>query len=73
MKLDQEMVIDNPYRGDLGIKLFNLSDTDQVIEKGKGVAQFIVYEMVSSSTSWISEEEVEATSRGEKGFGSSDK
>ena len=66
-------IIDNPYRGDLGIKLFNLSDTDQVIEKGKGVAQFIVYEMVSSSTSWISEEEVEATARGEKGFGSSDK
>lgn len=66
-------IIDNPYRGDLGIKLFNLSDQDQVIEKGKGAAQFIVYEMVNSFCDWIEEDRVELTDRGEKGFGSSDK
>lgn len=67
-------IIDNPYRGDLGIKLFNLSDTDQVIEKGNGVAQFIIYKMEDDfETGWISEEEVATTQRNESGFGSSDK
>lgn len=67
-------IIDNPYRGDLGIKLFNLSDKDQIIEKGAGAAQFIIYKMEDDfETRWISEEEVEITNRGENGFGSSDK
>ena len=66
-------IIDNPYRGDLGVKLFNLSDKDQVIEKGAGTAQFIIYKMEDAEIKWIDEELVEATERGEKGFGSSDK
>lgn len=65
-------IIDNPYRGDLGIKLFNLSDQDQTIEKGKGTAQFIVYKMYNTQTSWISAEDVEQSVRNENGFGSSD-
>ena len=63
-------IIDNPYRGDLGVKLFNFSDQDQVIEKGKGAAQFVVYQMLHAGTAW--REEVQETERGEKGFGSSD-
>lgn len=63
-------IIDNPYRGDLGVKLFNFSDQDQVIEKGKGAAQFVVYQMLHVGTAW--REEVQETERGEKGFGSSD-
>lgn len=63
-------IIDNPYRGDLGVKLFNFSDQDQVIEKGKGAAQFVVYEMLDVEIAW--REEVQETERGEKGFGSSD-
>lgn len=65
-------VIDNPYRGDLGVKLFNHTDVDQVIEKGKGAAQIAIYEMISADVSWIEEVEVKETERGEKGFGSSD-
>ena len=63
-------VIDNGYRGDLGIKVYNFSDTSQVIEKGTGVAQMIVYPMMVVETSFI--DEVEEGERGEKGFGSSD-
>ena len=38
-------IIDNSYRGDLGIKVYNFSDTSQVVEKGTGEAQMIVYPM----------------------------
>lgn len=65
-------VLDNGYKGDLGIKLYNLSDKDQVIEKGAGAAQLVIYKIENTEVSWILEEEVEASERGEKGFGSSD-
>lgn len=63
-------IIDNGYRGDLGVKVYNFSDTSQVIEKGTGVAQFIVYPMLVVETSFV--DEVEEGERGDKGFGSSD-
>jgi dUTP pyrophosphatase len=63
-------VIDNPYRGDLGIKLYNDSDADVKIEKGKACAQFIVYEMITAYCRFV--EEPTTTDRGAKGFGSSD-
>lgn len=66
-------IIDNPYRGDLGVKLYNFSDVDQVIEKGAGAAQIIVYKMIHTDITWMREEDVDKTERGEKGFGSSDK
>ena len=66
-------IIDNPYRGDLGVKLFNFTDVDQIIEKGKGAAQFVLYKMIPSYCGWIEEEDVRLTERAEKGFGSSDK
>ena len=65
-------IIDNPYRGDLGVKLFNFTDLDQVVGKGKGAAQFIIYEMIPATCLWITEEDVESTERAERGFGSSD-
>jgi len=64
-------VIDNQYRGDLGVKLYNFSDTDVTIEKGKAVAQFVVYPLLQVDVDWS--EEVTETNRGAKGFGSSDK
>lgn len=64
-------VIDNQYRGDLGVKLYNFSDTDVTIEKGKAVAQFVVYPLLQVDVDWS--EEVTKTNRGAKGFGSSDK
>ena len=63
-------VIDNGYRGDLAVKIYNFGTMDQVIEKGKGVAQFVVYKMAEVEVSWT--DEVSEAERGEKGFGSSD-
>lgn len=63
-------VIDNPYRGDLGIKIYNLSGDHQVIKKGQACAQFIVYEMINAECGFVNQ--ATETSRGIKGFGSSD-
>lgn len=65
-------IIDNPYRGDLGIKVYNLSNEHQTIEEGNGVAQFVVYEMIKDVEVSFTDKVIE-TERGESGFGSSDK
>lgn len=61
-------IIDNQYRGPAGVKLRNLSDKDYEVKKGDKIAQFVVYPLIPCE---ISEGEVEDTSRGDKGFGSS--
>lgn len=72
-------IIDNGYRGEIGIKLINSSDEEQTIEKGTAVAQLIVYRMIDSTVSvqelpHPADEALEpTTARGTKGFGSSDK
>lgn len=75
-------IIDNGYRGELGIKLVNHSHEEQTIEKGLAVCQMIVFRMIDTQITLKSlpieeEEKVEAKSskkiRGTKGFGSSDK
>lgn len=70
-------IIDNGYRGEIGIKLINSSDEEQTITKGTAVAQLIVYRMIDSSISILDlpKEEIaeNQTERGSKGFGSSDK
>ena len=63
-------VIDNGYRGNLGVKITNLSDKDHMIEKGKACAQFIVYRILKTQVEW-SETKTDSD-RGDKGFGSSD-
>ena len=63
-------IIDCGYRGDAGVKLYNLSDTDYKISVGDRIAQFVVYINFSMPIEWG---EVEETQRGEKGFGSSGK
>jgi dUTP pyrophosphatase len=63
-------VIDNPYRGDLSIKLYNLTGKPVLIKKGQACAQFVVYKMYNVGVDWSIE--VTETERGEKGFGSSD-
>ncbi len=64
-------VIDNQYRGDTGVKLYNLSDKDYVVEPGERIAQIAVYPLVDFAVDWI--ETAEETERGENGFGSSGK
>jgi len=65
-------VIDNPYQGDLAVKLYNFGDDDVTIPKGTGVAQIVVYKLQAAQLKFVEEDEVIESDRGEKGFGSSD-
>jgi dUTP pyrophosphatase len=64
-------VIDNGYRGDLGVKLYNFSNTDHKVLKGDRVAQIAYFPLISLEPQWS--EEVEETDRGANGFGQSGK
>ena len=64
-------VIDNGYRGDLGVKLYTFSNTDYKVLKGDRVAQIAYFPLVSLEPQWS--EEVEETDRGANGFGQSGK
>lgn len=63
-------IIDCGYRGDAGVKLYNLTDTDYSIKTGDRIAQFVVYLNIHMDVSWGAATQ---SSRGEKGFGSSGK
>ena len=64
-------VIDNGYRGDLGVKLYNFHEfTDLQVKAGDKIAQIVVYPLIQPECEWS--EEVTETDRGDKGFGSSD-
>ena len=60
--------IDADYRGEVGVILINLSDKDFVINPGERVAQMILarYERFE----WEDDEQLDSTSRGEGGLGS---
>jgi len=64
-------VIDNGYRGDLGVKLYNFSDTNITLSKGTKIAQLILYPHVTANVSFT--DEVSEADRGDAGFGSTDK
>lgn len=61
-------IIDCGYRGDAGVKLYNLSDADYHIKAGDRIAQFVIYLNISMIVEWGASE---GSARGEKGFGSS--
>lgn len=63
-------VIDNGYRGDLGVKLYNFGDKDYTVESGDRIAQLVVYQLIQPQFEFV--EQVSETARGDKGFGSSD-
>lgn len=61
--------IDNPYRGNLSVKLYNFSKTDYEVKKGDRIAQLVFYPIVEPDVSWS--ESKSQTDRGVKGLGSS--
>lgn len=63
-------IIDNGYRGEFDVKLFNSSKVDCTLPKGYAVAQMIVYRMVECDVSWTDTHS--PAERGNKGIGSSD-
>jgi dUTP pyrophosphatase len=64
-------IIDNGYRSDAGIKLYNFTDTDYHIKAGDRIAQFVLYPLIHASS--VEFGEPTESSRGENGFGSSGK
>lgn len=61
--------IDNSYRGDVGILLFNLGDEDFVIEHGDRIAQLAIVPI--SQHTFKEVEDLDSTDRGVTGFGDS--
>ena len=65
-------VIDNGYRGDLGVKLYNFnSEKDYQVNAGDKIAQLAIYPLIQANVSFT--DSITETARGDKGFGSSDK
>ena len=64
-------VIDNGYRGDLGVKLYNFHDDHYTVNAGDKIAQLVVYRLLQTTFEFV--DSVTDTARGDKGFGSSDK
>lgn len=64
-------VIDNGYRGDLGVKLYNFDKHDtHRVKKGDRIAQLVIYEL--NQPTFMFTDTATDTNRGENGFGSSD-
>ena len=60
--------IDADYRGEIGVILVNLSNTDFSIENGERVAQLVIAR--HERAQWVQVEELSDTTRGDGGFGS---
>ncbi len=64
-------VIDAGYRGEIMVGIINLSQDDYIFEAGHKVAQIIIQERIQPEVIEITD--LDATSRGEGGFGSTGK
>jgi dUTP pyrophosphatase len=62
-------VIDQDYRGNVGVLLFNLGSEPFTIKKGDRIAQLVVYALIEPEICLV--EQKDETVRGDKGFGSS--
>ncbi len=64
-------VIDNDYRGEVVILLYNHSDKDYEIIKGEKIAQGVIRELIVPKIEIV--DELSESKRGESGFGSTGK
>jgi len=62
-------IIDSPYRGPIGVILFNLGDVDFNYKAGDRIAQMIVQKVESPEV--LEVDSLDDTDRGQGGFGSS--
>jgi len=69
--LNSPGTIDADYRGEVGVILINLSDTDFAINDGDRIAQMIISKHEKAEL--IDAEEINKTKRGSGGFGHSGK
>ena len=66
--LNSPGTIDADYRGEIGVILVNLSDTDFTVNNGERVAQLVISKHARGE--WVSVQNLSDTSRGSGGFGS---
>lgn len=69
--LNSPGTIDADYRGEIGVILINLSDTDFQIKNADRIAQMVIAR--HETISWELSEELSLTERGHSGFGSTGK
>ena len=69
--LNSPGTIDADYRGEIGVILINLSDSDFMINSGDRIAQMVIAK--HESFSWKVVDELDDSLRGDKGFGSTGK
>ena len=65
--LNSPGTIDADYRGEVGVLLVNLSDTDFVINDGERIAQMIIAR--HEQAEMVEVTELDTTERGEGGYG----
>ncbi len=63
--------IDADYRGEVGVILVNLSQQEQIVEKGERIAQLLFAPVTRGE--WVEVEALRDTERGSGGFGSTGK
>lgn len=63
-------VIDSTYRGEIGVILVNLGSENFIVKSGDKIAQLIIEKC--HDVEWKEVEELDSTTRGDKGYGSSD-
>tara|TARA_B110000003_G_C16330327_1_gene410547 strand:+ start:113 stop:544 length:432 start_codon:yes stop_codon:yes gene_type:complete len=66
--LNSPGTVDADYRGEIGVILVNLSNTDLKIENGERIAQLVIAK--HERAEWVEVQELNETPRGEGGFGS---
>ena len=69
--LNSPGTIDADYRGEIGVILINLSDSDFKIDSGDRIAQMIVAK--HETVNWKPVDKLDDSLRGDKGFGSTGK
>ena len=69
--LNSPGTVDADYRGELGVILVNLSNSDFKIENGERIAQLVIAK--HERANWLEVDQLNETSRGEGGFGSTGK
>ena len=66
--LNSPGTIDADYRGEIGVILVNLSNETVVLNHGERIAQMVISK--HEQAEWVEVEELEETTRGSGGFGS---
>ncbi|MGB1394256.1 MAG: dUTP diphosphatase [Flavobacteriaceae bacterium] len=69
--LNSPGTVDADYRGEIGVILVNLSNTDFKIENGERIAQLVIAK--HERATWLEVNQLNETTRGEGGFGSTGK